>query len=253
MSVVRNTGTGLNNFTVLPSRVVTYLGNMAILLALKINNGDRLVTMKLLARLHAIVAAHVPTASHAPSMSASGLLVVAAIALPSPVFASAGGHSPSFADLTFYWVNFILYVGLMSFLLRKPIKNAWVARTARIKQTVLDCTDQVESAERELNAIEALTKGLAAEQERVCQEIVEQANLEAQEILKNANQRAARIREQAKEMVKGETRSAQVSFRSTLVARALELARAKFSAGEFASREQAYVGAAVTRAKGLLQ
>lgn len=161
----------------------------------------------------------------------------------------AGHHEPSLADLTFHWINFVLYVVAMTFILRKPIKNGWAARTARIKQTVNQCADEVAAAERELNAIEALTKGLSGEQERVRQEIVAQANLEAQDIIKQANQRAARIREQGKELLKGEARSAQSSFKNSLVRRALTLAKERFSKGEFSGRETIYLDAAVSRAK----
>jgi F0F1-type ATP synthase membrane subunit b/b' len=180
-------------------------------------------------------------------------ILTALLIVSSDAHASGAGHTPSMADLTFYWLNFVLYLALMSYLLRKPIKKAWSARATRIKQTVADCTDQVASAERELNAIEALTKALPAEQERARQQIISQANLEAADIVKQAEQRAARIREQSKEMLKGEMRSAQSSFRTSLVSRALQLAKDRFSKGEYATREQAYVGAAVSRAKQLVQ
>lgn len=166
---------------------------------------------------------------------------------------ASGGKPPALSDLTFYWINFILYVGVMTFILRKPIRNGWAARTARIKQAVEQSTDEVESAERELNAIEALTKGLAAEQERVRQEIVSQAELESADILRNAHQRAVRIKEQAKEMLRGETRSAESTFKSSLVARALQLAKDRFKGGEFAARESVYLDAAARRSKHLVQ
>lgn len=222
------------------ARVVTSLKNMAILLRLKRTDGDTFVTMKLLQRI--------------PALSSLTLCTLTALcgALCDQAHASSGAHAPSLSDLTFYWINFVLYVALMVFLLRKPIRSGWAARTTRIQQSVSECTDQVDAAERELNAIEALTKGLATEQERVCQEIVSQANLEADDIVRSATQRATRIREQAKEMLKGETRSAQLSFRASLIARAMELAREKFTKGEYAAREQTYVGAAVARAKSLL-
>ena len=166
---------------------------------------------------------------------------------------ASGGKPPALSDLTFYWMNFVLYIGEMTFILRKPIRNGWAARTARIKQAVEQSTDEVESAERELNAIEALTKGLAAEQERVRQEIVSQAELESAEIVRTANQRAIRIKEQAKEMLRGETRSAESSFKASLVARALQLAKDRFKSGEFAARESIYLDAAARRSKHLVQ
>ena len=190
------------------------------------------------------------------SFHALTLFVVVALSLVAAAdcaLAASGNRAPALSDLTFYWINFVLYVAVMTFILRKPIRNGWASRTARIRKMVTECTDEVESAERELNAIEALTKGLAAEQERVQQEIFSQAKLEADDIVSNATQRATRIKEQAKEMLKGETRSAESSFRSSLVARAMQLAKERFTKGEFANREQAYLDAAVERSRQLVQ
>jgi F-type H+-transporting ATPase subunit b len=167
--------------------------------------------------------------------------------------ASAGHGEPSIGDLTFYWINFVLYIGIMVYILRKPLARGWAARTAKIRQSVTQSTEEVETAERELNAIEALNKTLPQEEERVKQQIIEQANAEAADIIRQAEQRAVRIREQARELLKGEMRSAQSSFRGALVARAVQLAKEKFGAGEFANREDAYRAAAVSRAKQLSQ
>ncbi|MEY4700601.1 MAG: hypothetical protein RL326_788 [Pseudomonadota bacterium] len=169
-------------------------------------------------------------------------------------FASSSAHGePSIADLTVYWANFVVYSVILYVLLRGPLANGWSARRARIQEAVTSSASQVESAERELNAVEALTKGLASEQDRARAEIVEQAKLEAQQIVENARVKATRVRDQAKDMIAGEGRSAESAFRATLVARALELARAKFVGGEYGSRQQSYLDAAVGRAKRLVQ
>jgi F0F1-type ATP synthase membrane subunit b/b' len=180
-------------------------------------------------------------------------VVLALVGASECALASSGNRAPALSDLTFYWINFVLYIAVMTFILRKPIRNGWASRTARIKKTVAECTDEVESAERELNAIEALTKGLVTEQERVRQEILAQAKVEADDIVRNAHQRASRIREQAKEMLKGETRSAESSFRASLVSRALQIAKERFTKGEFANRERVYVDAAVERSRQLVR
>lgn len=195
-----------------------------------------------------------PLSCTAPSCTLCVLAALATIFLnASGAYASSGHGEPSIGDLTFYWVNFVLYVGVMAYIVRKPLAKGWAARTARIKQSVMQSSDDVEAAERELNAIEALTKSLPVEEEKIRQQIVEQANAEAADIVRQAEQRAARIREQAKDLLQGESRSAQSTFRNTLVARAVQLAKEKFGAGEFAAREDAYQTAAVSRAKQLVQ
>lgn len=189
------------------------------------------------------------------SIRAQTLMVTASVVAGTchEAFASAGHGEPSIGDLTFYWINFALYIGIMTYILRKPLAKGWAGRAARIKQSVMQSSDDVEAAERELNAIEALTKSLPQEEEKIRQQIVEQANAEAADIIRHAEQRAVRIREQAKELLKGETRSAQASFRQALVVRAVQIAKERFGAGEFAAREDVYNAAAVTRAKQLVQ
>ncbi len=193
------------------------------------------------------------------ALSSLGFFVAAAFSLllnvvcASAAFASSGHSEPSIADLTFYWINFALYVGIMTYVLRQPLARAWSARAARISQSVMQSSDDVDAAERELNAIEALTKSLPIEEEKIRQQIVEQANAEAADIIAQAEQRSTRIREQARELLRGEARSAQASFRQSLIARAVQLTKEKFGAGEFAGREDAYQTAAVARARQLAQ
>jgi F0F1-type ATP synthase membrane subunit b/b' len=167
--------------------------------------------------------------------------------------AASGSGEPSIAELKFYWLNFALYLGLLFFILRKPIRNGWASRVARIRQTVTRSADEVSAAERELNAVEALSRSLATEQERVKSEIANQAELEGKDIVRQARERAERIVNQAHEMLKGESRSAESQFRATLVARATEIAKQSYAKGEQAGREASYLEAAMNRAKSLVQ
>jgi F-type H+-transporting ATPase subunit b len=179
------------------------------------------------------------------------LLAFAAAKVDSAL-ASSGHANPQFADLTFYWVNFALYVAMMVYILRKPIRNGWAQRAERIKLAVNRSTTDVEAAERELNAIEALTKTLPIEQQRIREQLVEQGNLEADEVIKEAKLRAARIKQQASELVLGETRSAESAFKASLIGRALAIAKERFGKGEFLARDAAYTGRALERAGELV-
>jgi len=183
------------------------------------------------------------------SVATSSLLLAATVAHAS---GSEGAHHGSIADVVGPWINFIVYVVLMVVLLRKPIKNGWAARRERIVSEVSAATSEMEAAERELAAVEALTKNITKEQERARAEILKQGELEAASIVSAAREKASRIKAQVKELLEGESRSAQASFRATLVAKAVELSKARFQNGEFASRQAAYVDAAVDRAKKLV-
>jgi len=176
------------------------------------------------------------------------------VAASSDAFASPSeGHSPSVWELRFLWLNFFLYVGLLYLLLRRPVSSAWAARRQRIEHSVVSATSDMEAAEKELRAIEELVRNLKGEQERAREELLSLTKQEAVAISNEARERAERIRSQAKDLLKGEARSAEASFRGQLVARAVELAKTKFSGGRLAARQDSYVAAAVERAKRLVQ
>jgi F0F1-type ATP synthase membrane subunit b/b' len=200
-----------------------------------------------------------PTGNYrAPSLPlGSALLAAALVAALAPMsFASAsggeGGHHGSVLDLGKFWLNFIIYVVLLVALLKKPIKNGWASRRARIAEDVTSATSDMEEAERALAAVEALTKNLAVEQQRARGEILSQGELEVQMIARAATEKAARTKSQVKELLEGETRSAEAQFRQSLIARAVELSKERFSSGELAARQAAYVEAATNRAKRLV-
>ena len=185
------------------------------------------------------------------TLASSLALVLAASDL---ALASGGaGHHPSIHDIVPFWVNFVIYIALMTVLLRKPIKNGWASRRNRIAEEVSSATADMEAAERELAAVEALTKNLTQEQERARVEILKQGELESGAIVSSAKEKAARLGASTKDLLEGESRSAQAHFRAALVAKAVELSKAKFQTGELAARQSQYVEAAIDRAKKLVR
>jgi F0F1-type ATP synthase membrane subunit b/b' len=169
------------------------------------------------------------------------------------VAGGGAGHQPSIHDIVPFWVNFVIYIGLMTVLLRNPIKNGWASRRNRIAEEVASATSDMEAAERELAAVEALTKNLSHEQERARVEILKQGELESSSIVSASKEKAARLAASAKDLLEGESRSAQAHFRAALVAKAVELSKAKFQTGELAARQSQYVEAAIDRAKKLVR
>jgi F0F1-type ATP synthase membrane subunit b/b' len=169
------------------------------------------------------------------------------------VASGGAGHQPSIHDIVPFWVNFVIYIGLMTVLLRNPIKNGWASRRNRIAEEVASATSDMEAAERELAAVEALTKNLSHEQERARVEILKQGELESSSIVSASKEKAARLAASAKDLLEGESRSAQAHFRAALVAKAVELSKAKFQTGELAARQSQYVEAAIDRAKKLVR
>jgi F0F1-type ATP synthase membrane subunit b/b' len=177
--------------------------------------------------------------------------------VPLAVAAASDGegaaHHGSILDLGKFWMNFGIYVALLVVLLKKPIKSGWASRRARIADSVSSATSEMAEAERALAAVEALTKNLVVEQERARGEIISQGELEVQAVARAAAERAARIKSQVKELLEGETRSAEAQFRSSLIAQAVELSKDRFKSGDYAARQSTYVEAAADRAKRLVR
>jgi len=166
--------------------------------------------------------------------------------------ASSEGHAPSLWDLRYFWLNFVLYAILMYLLLRKVVASAWAARREKIERSVFAAQDELNTAERELKAVEDLVNGLKADQSKVREEILDGARQEGIVIYRAAQERAVRVAAQSKELLKGEARSAEAYLRDQLVSQALEIARARFSSGQFSGRQDDYVSAAIGRAKRLV-
>ena len=177
--------------------------------------------------------------------------------VPFAVAAASGGkaesHEASILDLGKFWMNFAVYVALLVVLLKKPVKSGWASRRARIADSVSSATSDMAEAERGLAAVEALTKNIVAEQERARGEILSQGELEAQAISRAAVEKSVRVKSQVKELLEGETRSAEDQFRSSLIAQAVELSKDRFKSGDYAARQSAYVEAATDRAKRLVR
>ncbi|MEY4667891.1 MAG: hypothetical protein RL518_590 [Pseudomonadota bacterium] len=179
---------------------------------------------------------------------------VSALTFSGAAWASGGaGHQPSIHDIVPFWLNFVVYIAVMTFILRKPIKNGWASRRNRIAEEVSSATSDMEAAERELAAVEALTKNLSQEQERARVDILRQGELEANALVSSAKEKATRLASSAKDLLEGESRSAQAHFRAALVAKAVELSKSKFQTGELAARQSVYVDAAIDRAKKLVR
>jgi F0F1-type ATP synthase membrane subunit b/b' len=194
------------------------------------------------------------SAKTSPFVRVVATSLVASFVIVDLAFAGGGaGHHPSPHEIVPFWVNFVIYIALMTALLRKPIKHGWASRRTRIAEEVSSATSDMEAAERELAAVEALTKNLSQEQERARVEILKQGELEANSIVSSAKEKAVRLASSTKDLLEGESRSAQATFRAALVAKAVELSKSRFKMDELATRKSVYMDAAIDRAKRLVR
>lgn len=176
-----------------------------------------------------------------------GLVIIA----PGVVFAESGdhaGHGPSITELIPYWINFLLYVGILYFLLRKTVVRGWAARRQKIIDNISSAKEQFSQAQSLLNDAQSKWSRLTQEETRVRDEIARQAEFERRQMLESARSKAERMVLQAREHGLAERRSAEREIREELVddvlSRALGILKQSASAETDRAFRSAAVGAA---------
>jgi len=148
--------------------------------------------------------------------------------LPAGLLAEQGAHGGgSASDLIVYWVNFLIYAGILFFLLRKPFVAAWLKRREQIESEVQGARSEMEAAEFKLHQARARLQGIGAEISRISQDSERATVIESEEILSLARRRADRFVQRVKEACNAERRTAELSVQHEIAELAVNLAREK--------------------------
>ena len=140
-------------------------------------------------------------------------LLLAGVALAAEA-AHGGGHEGiSPAKITdFIWriVNFLVFAGLLVYLLAKKVKvkDLFAKRAQDIAQTLEDLEAKKAAAAAALKEAEARLAGVATEREAIIKQYMAEGEAEKAKILDKANQVAARLKEMAALTIQQETRKA---------------------------------------------
>jgi F-type H+-transporting ATPase subunit b len=140
-------------------------------------------------------------------------LLLAGVALASEA-AHGGGHegiSPA-KIMDFIWriVNFLVFAGLLVYLLAKKVKvkDIFAKRAQDIAQTLEDLEAKKAAAAAALKEAEARLAAVATEREAIIKQYMAEGEAEKAKILDKANQVAARLKEMAALTIQQETRKA---------------------------------------------
>ncbi len=141
-----------------------------------------------------------------------------------------GGHegiSPGkITDFTWRSVNFLVFAGLLIYLLTKkfPIKNFFAARSQEIAQSLEDLEGKKAAAAAALKEAEARLAEVAKEREAILKQYLAEGEMEKSKILDKANLVAARIKEMAALTIQQETRKATQGLREEVADLAAQMA-----------------------------
>jgi len=156
-------------------------------------------------------------------------LLLVGVALASEA-AHGGGHegiSPArITDFTWRTVNFLVFAGLLIYLLVKKVdvKAVFAKRSQAIAQTLEDLENQKAAAAAALKEMEARLAEVAKEREAIIKQYMAEGEVEKSKILDKANVVAERLKEMAALTIQQETLKATQSLREEVADLAAKMA-----------------------------
>ena len=150
-------------------------------------------------------------------------LVLAGVAQASE--AAHGGVTPEkMSELLWRTVNFVVFAGILIYLVAKPAKNFFAQRSQDVATTLEDLAAQQAASEAAVKAAEARLAEVAKERQKVIQQFVAEGEMEKAKILDKANQMAARLKEMAIMTIEQETKKAAQGLKEEVVGLATQMA-----------------------------
>jgi F-type H+-transporting ATPase subunit b len=140
--------------------------------------------------------------------------------------ASHGGGETTarLLDLLYRSINFIIFFGVLFFLLKKPLKQALADRRDSIQQELQDLEAKRDEANREFQALEKRISNIKEEREVILAEYKAEAEKEKQKIIDNAEKTASRIIDQSQITIQQEIRKANQALRQEMSEMAVRMA-----------------------------
>ena len=149
--------------------------------------------------------------------------------LISEAFAGGDGLPADKNAIVFHAINFALFVGLLTYLLRDKIRDALANRAARVKKEIDESNQARKDAAQRFEDLEARLDGFENELEKMKTDAVVEADKEHNAILGRAEEDAARIAESAQRSIRDETERARQALRREVAKLSVDLAREKLS------------------------
>jgi len=155
----------------------------------------------------------------------AAVLLLAGVAAASE---AAGGHggitAEKLQDLLWRTVNFVVFAGILIYLVAKPAKNFFAQRTQDVATSLEEMAAKQAEFEAAVAAAEARLAAVAKERQGVIQQFIAEGEMEKAKILDKANQVAARIKEMAAFTIEQETKKAAQSLKEEVVGLATQMA-----------------------------
>jgi len=94
------------------------------------------------------------------------------------------------------FLNFFVFVGLMAYVLKKPLGDAFMAKREEIRAELIKAEEEKKAAMARLTAVEGKLAQLETEKDNIIERAKAEAAAEAKRIADNAEAESARLRQQ---------------------------------------------------------
>ena len=135
-------------------------------------------------------------------------------------------HAETIYDIRFFYVHFLIFAGLMYYLLKKPVVRGWHSWIENIESSVEKGTKALEAAQEKLQEAEGRLATLPQTISEMNSRIKHESVTEAEEIISEAKNKLTEIKKRGVESIQAETIASEKMFQQTLAYAALSKARA---------------------------
>ncbi len=170
---------------------------------------------------------------------------------PLSAFAASGHETQHISLLIPYWVNFIIFVLVMYFLLRKAFSQSWQKRRDTISRAVHAGEEQLKLAKQRLEEAREQQESLVSQLGKLRETILKEGDMELQRIRRDGDERAEFVKKQAERTLESEKLALEVELRKELAARVMEKASERLK-NEISEEEDSYLRSKAVEGLGAL-
>ncbi|MCA1591063.1 MAG: ATP synthase F0 subunit B [Acidobacteria bacterium] len=121
-------------------------------------------------------------------------------------------------------INLLLFIGLMYFILRRPLGQAFNARREGIRKDLMRAQEERNAAVLKLEEVEERLKRLDAEVEAVRAQALKEAAEERERIERSTEEDIRKLREQAQREIESAAKTARAELRAYAAEQSVKLA-----------------------------
>lgn len=132
-------------------------------------------------------------------------------------------HEPAH-ELLYHTINFVILVGALAYILRKPAAEFFKNRTSSIDKALEEGRKALEASQAQLREVEAKLRGLEAEIAAFRDSAAREMEAERQRIRKATEEEAARILESARAQMNAAVRSAKLELKKFAAQKSVAIA-----------------------------